>query len=195
MKKTLITILATVLVCCCVVGGTLAWLTDKSETVTNTFTVGDIEITLTETERTYKMVPGNELPKDPKVTVLANSEACWLFVQVTKSANFDTYLTFETADGWTKLADDGDNNASTTVYYRKVDATTADVPYYFLKAGATTEAANGCVKVIDTLTAAQLEAAETTNPTLAFTAYAVQQENISDVATAWTNAKTAVANP
>lgn len=197
MKKTLITILATVLVCCCVVGGTLAWLTDKSETVTNTFTVGDIEITLTETTGDeYKMIPGNVLPKDPKVTVLANSEACWLFVQVTKSANFDTYLTFETANGWTKLADDGDNNASTTVYYRKVAATTADVPYYFLKAGTTTETANGCVTVIDTLTAAELEAAETTNPTLAFTAYAVQQENIGDdPATAWANAKTAVANP
>ena len=34
MKKTLITILATVLICCCVAGGTLAWLMDKTETNT-----------------------------------------------------------------------------------------------------------------------------------------------------------------
>ena len=195
MKKTLITILATVLVCCCVVGGTLAWLMDKTQTVTNTFTVGDIEITLEETEATYKMVPGNDIAKDPKVTVEANSEACWLFVQVTESANFDTYLTYDVRDGWEKLADDGDNNELTTVYYRTVTTEDAKngVSYYLLTQGTDTYA-NGYVTVKSDVTATQLETAETTNPTLAFTAYAVQRDNISAVADAWTHAQTAVAN-
>ena len=186
MKKTLITILATVLVCCCAVGGTLAWLMDKTQTVTNTFTVGDIEITLEETEATYKMVPGNDIAKDPKVTVEANSEACWLFVQVTESANFDTYLTYDVRDGWKKLADDGDNNELTTVYYRTVTTEDAKkgVSYYLLTQGTDTYA-NGYVTVKSDVTATQLETAETTNPTLAFTAYAVQQDNVADAAAAW----------
>lgn len=193
MKKTLITILATVLVCCCVVGGTLAWLMDKTQTVTNTFTVGDIEIELAETTTTYKMIPGNQIAKDPKVTVKADSEACWLFVQVTKSANFDTYLTYNVRDGWETLTDDSDDNALTTVYYRTVTAEDAKngVSYYLLTQGADTYA-NGYVTVNSDVTAAQLETAETTQPTLAFTAYAVQRDNISAVADAWTQAQTAV---
>lgn len=195
MKKTLITILATVLVCCCAVGGTLAWLMDKTQTVTNTFTVGDIEIELAETTTTYKMIPGNQIAKDPKVSVVAESEACWLFVQVTKSDNFDTYLTYGVRDGWETLADDGDSNALTTVYYRTVTAEDAKngVSYYLLTQGTDTYA-NGYVTVKSDVTAAQLETAETTQPTLAFTAYAVQSDNISAVADAWTQAKTAVAN-
>ena len=195
MKKTLITILATVLVCCCAVGGTLAWLMDKTDTVTNTFTVGDIEIELAETTTTYKMIPGNTIAKDPKVSVLAESEACWLFVQVTKSANFDTYLTYDVRNGWNELADDGDSNALTTVYYRTVTAEDAKngISYYLLAQGTDTYA-NGYVTVKSDVTAAQLETAEVTQPTLAFTAYAVQSDNISAVEDAWAKAQTAVAN-
>jgi predicted ribosomally synthesized peptide with SipW-like signal peptide len=187
MKKTLITILATVLVCCCAVGGTLAWLMDKTDTVTNTFTVGDIEIELAETTgEFYKMIPGNTIAKDPKVSVLAESEACWLFVQVTKSANFDTYLTYGVRNGWNELADDGDGNALTTVYYRTVTAEDAKngISYYLLEQGTDTYA-NGYVTVKSDVTAAQLETAETTQPTLAFTAYAVQKDNVADAAAAW----------
>ena len=103
-KKAWLSALAVVLVLCCAVGGTLAWLTQKTDAVVNTFTVGDINITLTETEREYKMVPGNTIDKDPTVTVQAGSEACWLFVKVEKSANFDTFMTCAMATGWTALA-------------------------------------------------------------------------------------------
>ena len=34
------------------IGGTIAWLTDQTDAVTNTFTATDIEITLTETPNT-----------------------------------------------------------------------------------------------------------------------------------------------
>ena len=63
-KKAWLSALAVVLVLCCAVGGTLAWLTQKTDAVVNTFTVGDINITLTETEREYKMVPGNTIDKE-----------------------------------------------------------------------------------------------------------------------------------
>ncbi|MEI3142371.1 MAG: TasA family protein [Oscillospiraceae bacterium] len=102
-KKTLALVLALTLLVAGVVGGTLAWLTDQTAEVKNTFTVGDINIGLTETTTDYKMVPGNTIAKDPTVTVKANSEACWLFVKVTESENLDTFITYAIAEGWTAL--------------------------------------------------------------------------------------------
>lgn len=52
MKKKVLSIVAVVLVLCCAIGGTLAWLTAKSDVVTNTFAPSDINITLTETPNT-----------------------------------------------------------------------------------------------------------------------------------------------
>ncbi len=93
-KRTLILVLALALVFGIAVGGTIAYLTAKSEQVTNTFTVGNIKIKLEEhddgtengevvTSRDdIKALPGAEIPKDPFVTVLANSEDCYVYVRV-----------------------------------------------------------------------------------------------------------------
>lgn len=172
MKKKVLSIVAVVLVLCCAIGGTLAWLTDKTASVKNTFTVGDINIELTETTTNYKMVPGNTISKDPKVTVKANSEACWLFVKVEKSSNFDSFMTYDMADGWTELP------SVTGVYYREVAATTAATDFSVLKGDS--------VSVKDTVTKADLnDLTQNTFPTLTFTAYAVQKDNVADAATAW----------
>lgn len=173
MKKKVLSIVAVVLVLCCAIGGTLAWLTDKTDPVVNTFTVGDINIDLDESENLdLKMVPGNTITKDPKVTVKANSEACWLFVKVEKSANFDRFMTYEMADGWTALPGvDG-------VFYREVAATTAATDFSVLK--------DNSVSVKDSVTKTDLNAlTQDTFPTLTFTAYAVQKDNVADAATAW----------
>ena len=66
------------------VSGTVAWLASKSESTVSTFTIGDINITLTESSadsQPVKIIPGIDIGKDPKVTVESNSEACWLFVK------------------------------------------------------------------------------------------------------------------
>lgn len=166
------------------IGGTVAWLTAQTTPVVNTFTVGDINITLTESENlNLKMVPGNEIAKDPKVTVVAGSEACWLFVKIVKSANYGTYLEdYSLATGWTELTGvDG-------VYYREVSAGDAasGVEYYVLSAGTKLGADNGHVKVKEAVTKAQMEAIKTSGqPTLTFTAYAVQKDNITSAADAW----------
>ena len=164
--------LSAALIVCATVAGTLAWLTDKTEPVVNTFTVGDINIELKETTgETYKMVPGIELVKDPTVTVKAGSEACWLFVKVVKSGNFDDFMTFEMADGWIALS------GHAGVYYRNVDATNADTGFDVLK--------DNKVMVFETVTKTMLEGAKTNAPTLTFTAYAVQKDGINDATTAW----------
>ncbi len=160
-KKTFIIALCLALVVAFAAGGAIAWLTATTGTVTNTFTVGNIDIDLTETTTDYKMVPGNTIAKDPKVTVKAGSEACWLFVKIEKSANLDTFITYAVADGWTALTGvDG-------VYYRAVAATTADTPFDVL--------AGNTVTVKDTVSKANMDGLTAeTYPTLTFTAYAVQ---------------------
>ena len=179
MKKALFIMLSAALIVCATVAGTLAWLTDTTEPVVNTFTVGDINIELKETTgKTYKMVPGIELEKDPTVTVKAGSEACWLFVKVDKSVNFDGFMTFEMADGWIALS------GHAGVYYRNVDATNADTGFDVLK--------DKKVMVLETVTKTMLEGVKNADgtpnenaPTLTFTAYAVQKDGIADADTAW----------
>ena len=73
MKKKLTTVLAIVLVVALSVAGTYAYLTAKTAQVVNTFTVGNVNIDLTEKTTDYKMVPGTTINKDPKVTVKADS--------------------------------------------------------------------------------------------------------------------------
>lgn len=170
-KKTLALVLALTLLVAGVVGGTLAWLTDQTAEVKNTFTVGDINIGLTETTTDYKMVPGNAIAKDPTVTVQANSEACWLFVKVTESENLDTFITYAIAEGWAALPGvDG-------VYYREVPASAADQTFSVL--------AGDAVTVKSDVTRTMLETAKTDAPTLTFQAYAVQKDNVASASDAW----------
>ena len=170
-KKTLALVLALTLLVAGVVGGTLAWLTGQTAEVKNTFTVGDINIGLTETTTDYKMVPGNTIAKDPTVTVKANSEACWLFVQVTKSENLDTFIAYAIAEGWTALPGvDG-------VYYREVPASAADQTFSVL--------AGDAVTVKSDVTRTMLETAKTDAPTLTFKAYAIQKDHFATADAAW----------
>ena len=176
MKKKMIALTAAlVLVLSAAVVGTVAWLTDKTTAKVNTFTVGNIDIDLTETTTDYKMIPGEKIDKNPKVSVKAGSEACWLFVKVEKSANLDDFISYTIADGWTKLEDG--------VYYREVAADATEREFSVL--------ANDKVTVKDTVTKADMDAIvadSTKQPTLTFTAYAVQQAGFETAAAAWTEA-------
>ena len=172
-SKAFAAVLALVLVLGCALGGTVAWLVAESGPVTNTFTYGDINITLTETTgSSYKIIPGVDITKNPKVTVKANSDACWLFVKVEEAGTFvDDKVTYSIADDyWTALP------GQSGVYYREVGAVTADTDFSILK--------DDVVKVSDTLTKEDIKNI-TTKPTLTFTAYAVQKDGIADAATAW----------
>lgn len=184
-KKVFVPVIAIILVLCCAVGGTLAWLTDKTKPVNNTFTVGNINIELKETTKDYKMVPGKTIAKDPKVTVKANSEKCYLFIKVDESANLNQFITYELADGWTKL------DGSANVFYRVVETNSADQIFNALSGDKVT--------VKDTVTKEMMDEVKENNPTLTFTAYAVQYFNGEDAegketyftpAAAWKVAKT-----
>lgn len=120
-------ILALALTVGCVVGGTVAWLTAQSGTVTNAFTVGDINISLAETTGTsYKVVPGATQAKDPTVTVASGSEKCYVYVKVTNNLVIgnDTVATVNIdSTNWVVVS----NSGNTTLYRYKevVDALSA----------------------------------------------------------------------
>lgn len=182
-------------------GGTLAYLTDQTASVKNTFTVGDVgDLTLTETPvDKYVVVPGVDITKDPTVTYEGNNIDAYIFVKIDggnkwkhshqplpNNYSTNTYsvvtgnavdlsMYFNVADGWGKL------NTSEDVYWRKVTAT------------ATAAAENGklsfpiiendTVYVSSAITEATIAnyASE-----LTFTAYAIQAAGFEDdVAGAW----------
>ena len=195
MRRMLFTLALVLVVAVASVGGTIAWLKVETTPVVNTFTVGDINITLTETDTTtvdgkqtkqFKIIPGVNLDKDPKVTVTAGSEPCYVFVKVTE-ANWPTFATTEgeklvkytIAAGWAELSNA--TNDGSKVYWKKVDAAAnSDVV-------AATELPilkDNKVYVSGALTKEQVEEI-TTTPTLTFVAYAVQQAGSTNATEAW----------
>ena len=173
-RRIAMTVALVLVVALAYVGGTIAWLTATTTPVTNTFTVGNIDIALAETTSNYKMVPGNTIAKDPTVTVKANSEACWLFVKIEESDNLKSYIDYSVAEGWTALT------GVTGVYYREVAATTTDTAFSVLTSDQVT--------VKNTVTKADMDAIANntaSKPTLTFTAYACQKDNVNSAADAW----------
>lgn len=185
MKKTLTMVLAFALVFALGVGGTLAWLTDSTQAVKNTFTTSDVDITLEETgttlvegvdEKDFKMVPGATLTKDPKVTVLADSEKCYVFVKVEESNNCDDFITYAVDESkWTAL------EGVAGVYYKVVESSANDQEFNVLT--------NNQVKVLESVTKKNMDdLTEATYPTLTFTAYAIQFDYLTKNDVAVTNA-------
>lgn len=194
-KKAWVSLVAVVLVLCCAVGGTLAWLTDKTGEVKNTFSPSDINITLTETPNTdtdgngendawkADMIPGFSYAKDPVVTVKGGSVDCYLFVKFEENGNPSTYLTYDStltaANDWTQ--GDGTDIPS-NVWYRKVTASATDQSWNLL--------AGNTIAVKDTV--AKDNMAVAANAELVYTAYATQLYKSAGVeftaAKAWENA-------
>ena len=198
-KKIFAVLLAVILLIGGTVGATIAWLQDTTETVTNTFTVGDIDIDLKEhnlnadgtldrddevtSVDTYKILPGTSQPKDPFVRVKAKSEACWVFIKVEEKNNASSYIDYdidlktETGGVWTALG-----TSYPGIYYVDQTATTSDLTLNILK--------DQKVTYPNTLERDDLEALFTTDdsgnktvknsdnlPKLEFTAYAIQKAN------------------
>ena len=184
MKKIVATGSALALTAAVAVGGTLAWLQAQTQTITNTFTVGNVDITLTENEvdgegildaeevaqaQTYKVAPGTDVTKAADVTVKSGSEDCYLFVEVVKGNTFDTnFNDIVMADGWTALTGvDG-------VYWRSVTASEENQSFSVLKDDKLTVKTTATGTTIDG------------NTTLTFQAYAIQNDGLESATAAWT---------
>ncbi len=179
------------------VGGTIAWLTDSTETVTNSFTSSNIDIWMTETKNgettasstedgaittSFQMIPGGEDKKDPKVVIEAGSEDCWVFVKITPAGGVVT------ADGKTTAFSDF---VSYTVDTANWTAVTGASGVYYKKLDSISDSDNVTLNVLtsekvtypSTITKAMMDALEKTpaqNPQLIFQSWAVQQANLKD---------------
>lgn len=128
-KKILALLMCAVLLVGASIAGTVAYLTSY-DGVTNTFTVGKVEITLDEApvdvngqaitgdrvkENTYHLLPGLSYDKDPIIHVAADSEDCYLFVRIDNGLINDDGESIEdpantvamqmAANGWIKAGD------------------------------------------------------------------------------------------
>lgn len=103
-KKILSVALAASLAAVAVVSSSLAYFTDTDQKL-NEFTVGKVDITLTEDNwdndvNNKDLIPGKTIPKDPTITVDADSETAYTFMKVELSDDFVDLLTaYATAEG------------------------------------------------------------------------------------------------
>lgn len=192
-NKALLVLLALVLVIGCTVGGTLAWLTAKTETVTNTFTVGDIgTLTLKETtgtatedgKKSYTIVPGMDIAKDPKVSYKYEGEneavPVYVFVKVV-------------AEGWT-LSDkeysinSGDTKLLSWTVGDTWTAVEGNPGVYYTEAGNSLEAdviKDRTITVSSAIKEDNVSDIAKAAGNITFTAYAIQQAGFGTVADAW----------
>ena len=95
-KKILSVALAASLAAVAVVSSSLAYFTDTDQKL-NEFTVGKVDITLTEDNwdndvNNKDLIPGKTIPKDPTITVDADSETAYTFMKVELSDDFVALL-------------------------------------------------------------------------------------------------------
>ncbi len=187
-KAIALTLCAVLLVVASVMG-TMAYLTSK-DTVTNTFTVGNVSITLDEAKvdkygtvvegadrvdaNSYDLVPGHTYTKDPTVTVAANSEPCYVFVKVEnglsgfEATNNTIASQITNTNQWTALeGNDG-------VYYKEVVASAKDTTLVVFSSFTLSDTANN-VNGWNNLG----------NANITVKAYAIQQDGFETASAAW----------
>lgn len=147
-KSILLTLTAVVLAMAIGVGGTIAYFTSTTTEVQNTFTVGNVAITLDEakvdyaddkwtannsvprvTENRYENVyPGAHLPKDPTIHVAANSQDAYVAMKVVISE----------AGAWLALAEDhADLNNLENVFEGYIEADWSKIAFNYDEAADT----------------------------------------------------------
>ena len=206
MKKTLTVIIALVLVVVMSVAGTVAYLT-SSDTVTNTFTVGNVQIKLDEAKanpdgslvanadrvkaNSYKLLPGHTYNKDPMVTVLKGSESSYIKMTVTftKAAELDAIFTPNGAD-MTSIFNGYDS--ANWIYKGNTEDTennTRTYEFWYKEAVAAPDADVALDALFDSITVPgsikndQLKTIE--GMTITVNAYAIQADGFNDAADAW----------
>lgn len=181
LRKTLLVVASAILLVVASVMGTMAWLTSTTQEVKNTFTVGNVAISLDEakvneygsegssaervTGNTYKLINGHTYTKDPTIHVAEGSEDCYLFVKVVNGisgieASGNTTIAAQMkAKGWKALDE------------------VVDVYYYTVNDEITAVSASNDVPVFGSFTVADgATLGSYANASVTVTAYAVQKD-------------------
>lgn len=212
--KALLVVACALLLVAASVFGTMAYLT-STDTVTNTFTVGNVAIKLDEASvntdgslvegaarvkaNSYKLLPGHTYHKDPTVTVEAGSEDSYVRMKV-EVKNIDQLKAVFTDASYygtngvfllQKLVGDWDNAKWASVgYEQSADGKTGTYEFrYYQKTGpATLEPLFTTITIPGSVDAAGLE--KLGNVQIKITGEAIQADGFTDANAAW-NAFTA----
>lgn len=198
MKKTklLTTLGAVALIGAIGVGSTLAYLTDTTETVTNTFTVGNVNFDdefgsgLRESEVVRKdgkyvdnddegiwkslgneytdLAAGEEVCKDPTVIMGTDSQDAWVFAKI-ENANSPVFDKIAWSGDWTDV----------TEAYKSAKEITGDVDYV-VYAKKDTIAKEESSTIFTSVTMADDITSETQIPTITVKAFAIQAAGFSN---------------
>ena len=151
LLKALGVVLAAVALVVVSVLGTMAWLTDTTDEVVNTITVGNVDLDLYETVTTevegspvttevkaqnYKLFPGQTYSKNPTVEVQSGSEECYIRVKITVTnatawaGQFNSCIDLQS--GWTCVNPDATADGEDKIVYEYryadvIDASATDV--------------------------------------------------------------------
>ena len=191
MKKEKIIVAAVILLLVFVVGGAAAFFTD-TESVTNTFTIGDVDITLTEpdwddTDHNNNGVPdaaegrtpGQVIAKDPTITNVGTNDA-YVFAKVVAACTGEVspavpkeIFTYTTNTGWYLMTDSNTcSNGTITKIYA-----------YGSNAAMTRLAKNGTATLFDEVTINTAitgdEVGLSGNKNIVVTGYAIQADGIN----------------
>lgn len=183
--KALVLALCAVLLVVTTVFVTMAFLTSE-DSVQNTFTVGEVTISLDEldvddsdnddstTDRDkaneYKLIPGKTYTKDPTIHVGAKSEPCYLFVKV------ENGLVNAEADGNTTIAEQMKSNGWTLV--------DGQTNIYVYKEVVTAETGANIVVFNSFTIDGETAVADYKDAKINVTAYAIQAEGFENTAKA-----------
>lgn len=189
--KALLLVMCAIVLVVATVFTTLAFLKDETDALTNTFSVGKVDITLKEMNAAgnevdaggennyYKLIPGTEYTKDPFVTVVEGSENSYVFIKV--KDNVSTIKDF-ISEGlvvdevvWKEYKGDAGLEANEKLYYLEHTATAVDKRYDLYKADKFTLNSD-----------LGSEISSYTGLEIVYTAYAIQKDaTIDTVEEAW----------
>ena len=212
MKKKKTVLAAVILLLMFVVGGAIAYFTD-TDTKTNTFTIGSVDITLTETgwdaltdtdsdgipDAAEDMMPGESVTKDPLVNNISTKNPAYVFAKVEvpcttveSPATPEEIFTYTVNAGWTELS---------TAAVACTSGGTATHVYYYGTGGTLTTLAKATSATTPTSTSNPLFSTITLRSTLkgneglsgekqvVVTGYGIQTEGLTSTAPAdvWAN--------
>lgn len=188
MKKILVLALAALLLVAVSVAGTVAYLTAKTDPVTNTFATENIDIIIREhgkgengeqtevEENTYRLLPGLEQDKDPFVRVTKGS--CYVFIEVVGSTEpkLEDYIDWKNYinEDWAKV--EGVEGPNKGIIYAYTDGNG------MMKAVAETKETTSLIskiKVLKSVSSEMMEDDHISDLSLNFYGHALQAENVT----------------
>ena len=191
MKKRKIILASIALLALFLIGGTMAYFTD-TETVTNTFTLGNVDITLTEpswvANNALGLMPGATVAKDPTITNVGASSA-YVFLKVeepcygtSKVFNYTVNSAWSVVGTAGSCTGSGVNTIETVYAYGSTNMTE-------LQTSTAAPALFSNVTVNGTLDGTAVTALTSGTIQMILTGYAIQKDNLASTtpASVWAN--------